>query len=52
MAQLPVTLSEAEGYFCWCCYNHPNTASLNFIQARCPSWCPTNCVKGLKAFTV
>ena len=29
--------------------NHTNTSSLNFLQARCSSWCPTNSVKALKA---
>ena len=29
--------------------NHTNTPSLNFLQARCVSWCPTNSVKALKA---
>jgi len=29
--------------------NHASTSSLNFLQARCSSWCPTNSVKALKA---
>jgi len=29
--------------------NHTNTSSLNFLQAICSSWCPTNSVKLLKA---
>jgi len=29
--------------------NHTNTSSLNFLQAGCSSWCPTNSVKALKA---
>jgi len=28
---------------------HTNTSSLNFLQAGCPSWRPTNNVKALKA---
>jgi len=28
---------------------HDRTSSLNFLQARCSSWCPTNSVKALKA---
>jgi len=31
--------------------NYTNTSSLNFLQARCCSWCPTNSVKALKART-
>ena len=31
--------------------NHASTSSLNFLQARCSSWCPTNSVKALKALT-
>ena len=27
--------------------NHTNTSSLNFLQAGCSSWCPTNSVKAL-----
>ena len=27
--------------------NHASTLSLNFLQARCSSWCPTNSVKAL-----
>jgi len=29
--------------------NHANIPPLSFLQARCPSWCPTNSVKALKA---
>ena len=29
--------------------NHASTASLNFLQAGCSSWRPTNSVKALKA---
>jgi len=29
-------------------YNHASTPSLNFLQAGCSSWCPTNSVKALK----
>jgi len=29
--------------------NHASTPPLGFLQARCPSWCPTNSVKALKA---
>jgi len=29
--------------------NHASTAPLSFLQARCPSCCPTNSVKALKA---
>ena len=29
--------------------NHANTSSLNFLQARCSYWCPTDSVKALKA---
>jgi len=29
--------------------NHPSISSLNFLQAGCPSWRPTNSVKALKA---
>ena len=29
--------------------NHTSTPSLSFLQARCPSYCPTNSVKALKA---
>jgi len=29
--------------------NHASTPPLSFLQARCPSCCPTNSVKGLKA---
>jgi len=29
--------------------NHTSTSSLNFLQAGCSSWCPTNSVKALKA---
>ena len=28
--------------------NHTNTLSLNFLEARCSSWCSTNSVKALK----
>jgi len=28
--------------------NHASTSSLNFLQAKCSSWCPTNSVKALK----
>ena len=27
-----------------------STSSLNILQARCSSWCPTNSVKALKAW--
>jgi len=29
--------------------NHASTPSLSLLQARCPSCCPTNSVKALKA---
>ena len=29
--------------------NHASTPPLSFLQARCPSWCPTNSIKALKA---
>jgi len=29
--------------------NHASTPPLSFLQARCPSWRPTNSVKALKA---
>jgi len=29
--------------------NHASTLSVNFLQARCSSWRPTNSVKALKA---
>jgi len=29
--------------------NHASVPSLSFLQARCPSYCPTNSVKALKA---
>ena len=29
--------------------NHARTPPLSFLQARCPSCCPTNSVKALKA---
>jgi len=29
--------------------NHASTTSLNFLQAECSSWCPTNSVKALTA---
>ena len=29
--------------------NHGSTSSLNFLQARCSSWYPTNSVKAMKA---
>jgi len=29
--------------------NHASTLSLNFLQAGCSTWCPTNSVKALKA---
>jgi len=29
--------------------NHANTSPLSFLQAGCPSCCPTNSVKALKA---
>jgi len=28
--------------------NHASSISLNFVQAKCSSWCPTNNVKALK----
>jgi len=31
--------------------NHASTSSLNFLQAGCSSWCPTDSVKVLKANT-
>jgi len=31
--------------------NHASTPPLSFLQAGCPSCCPTNSVKALKAFT-
>ena len=31
--------------------NHASTPLLSFLQARCPSYCPTNSVKALKAKT-
>ena len=31
--------------------NHANTSPLSFLQAGCPSCCPTNSVKALKAMT-
>jgi len=30
-------------------YNHTSTSPLSFLQARCPSCCPTNSIKALKA---
>ena len=30
--------------------NHASTPPLSFLQARCPSCCPTNSVKALKAY--
>jgi len=33
-------------------YNHASTPSLSFLQAGCPSCCPTNSVKALKAVQV
>jgi len=30
--------------------NHANTPPLSFLEAGCPSCCPTNSVKALKAF--
>ena len=32
--------------------NHASTPPLSFLQARCPSCCPTNSVKALKAHTI
>jgi len=32
--------------------NHASTPPLSFLQARCPSCCPTNRVKALKAKNV
>jgi len=29
--------------------NHTRTSTLNFLQTRCSSWCPSNSVKALKA---
>jgi len=29
--------------------NHANTSPLSFLQAGCPSCCPTNSIKALKA---
>jgi len=29
--------------------NHASTSPLNFLQARCFSWCPTNGIKAPKA---
>jgi len=31
--------------------NHANIPPLSFLQARCPSCCPTNSIKALKANT-
>jgi len=31
--------------------NHSSTSTLNFLQAGCSFWCPTNSVKALKAST-
>jgi len=30
--------------------NHASTPPLSFLQAGCPSYCPTNSIKALKAF--
>ena len=32
--------------------NHASTPPLNFLQAGCPSCCPTNSIKALKAHTL
>ena len=32
-------------------HNHASTPPLNFLQARCPSCCPTNSIKALKVLT-
>jgi len=32
--------------------NHASTPPLSFLQARCPSCCPTNSIKALKALCV
>ena len=32
--------------------NHTNISSLNFLQAGCSYWCPTNSVEALKAHCV
>jgi len=32
--------------------NHASTPPLSFLQARCPSCCPTNSIKALKASLV
>ena len=32
--------------------NHTSTSPLSFLQAGCPSCCPTNSVKALKAHTI
>ena len=32
--------------------NHASTPPLRFLQAGCPSCCPTNSVKALKAYTI
>jgi len=29
--------------------NHASTSPLSFLQAGCPSYCPTNSIKALKA---
>jgi len=29
--------------------NHPSTPQLSFLQAECPSCCPANSIKALKA---
>jgi len=39
--QIVCTLIQAD--------NHASTLSLNFLQAGCSTWCPTNSVKALKA---
>ena len=33
-------------------HNHASTPPISFLQARCPSCCPTNSVKALKAFII
>ena len=32
--------------------NHTSTPPLSFLQAGCPSYCPTNSIKALKALTL
>jgi len=32
--------------------NHTSTPPVSFLQAGCPSYCPTNSIKALKALTL